>query len=437
MANVKAFVRTQKESKNVCVRFRIYEGRKVDMSIKSNISVDSSMWDNSKEALKQGSTTPISRNRIAYRINTWKAAIMQAFEELRQSPEEITSQNLSIYVDRVLNPDKYKGAAMFSSNMDFEQTFNYFIETTKVCHSRKNLFRIVLSTLFRFEQWKQNMNAKFKLSLDSIDAQLLNEIEYYMSNEYSLYGQYMQYGNTKCAPREKGLNTIITRMNALRTFFLWARKMKMTNNYSFENYSVKQETYGTPFYMTIEERNKLLVFSLEKEQEVQRDIFVFQCCIGCRYGDLIKLTKSSVINDSIEYIASKTVKGSGRVITVPLNNVARTILQKYKGFESEKLLPFMSVAQYNNLIKIIFEKAGIDRLVTILNPVTRKTEQKPLYMVASSHLARRTFIGNLYKQVQDPNMIASMSGHVDGSKAFARYRTIDEQMKVKLVALLE
>ena len=41
-------------------------------------------------------------------------------------------------------------------------------------------------------------------------------------------------------------------------------------------------------------------------------------------------------------------------------------------------------------------------------------------------MARRTFCGNLYKRVKDPDIVASMSGHKEGSKAFARYRVIDE-----------
>ncbi len=36
-------------------------------------------------------------------------------------------------------------------------------------------------------------------------------------------------------------------------------------------------------------------------------------------------------------------------------------------------------------------------------------------------------MGNAYKQVADPNIIGKMSGHVEGSKAFARYRDIDDE----------
>lgn len=73
----------------------------------------------------------------------------------------------------------------------------------------------------------------------------------------------------------------------------------------------------------------------------------------------------------------------------------------------------------------------------MINPQTRESEQKPLYEVASSHMARRTFVGNLYKQVKDPNLVGALSGHKEGSKAFARYRDIDEEMKVELVNLLD
>ena len=52
-------------------------------------------------------------------------------------------------------------------------------------------------------------------------------------------------------------------------------------------------------------------------------------------------------------------------------------------------------------------------------------------------MARRTFIGNIYKKVKDPNLVGSLSGHKEGSKAFARYRDIDEDMKKELIGFLE
>ena len=48
---------------------------------------------------------------------------------------------------------------------------------------------------------------------------------------------------------------------------------------------------------------------------------------------------------------------------------------------------------------------------------------------------RRTFIGNIYKLVKDPNLISALTGHAEGSCAFNRYRDID--MKRDLVKILE
>ena len=33
-------------------------------------------------------------------------------------------------------------------------------------------------------------------------------------------------------------------------------------------------------------------------------------------------------------------------------------------------------------------------------------------------MARRTFIGNIYRKVKDPNLVSALSGHKEGSKAF-------------------
>jgi hypothetical protein len=52
-------------------------------------------------------------------------------------------------------------------------------------------------------------------------------------------------------------------------------------------------------------------------------------------------------------------------------------------------------------------------------------------------MARRTFIGNLYKKVKDPNLVGSLSGHKEGSRAFSRYREIDEEIKIDLVKSIE
>jgi len=53
----------------------------------------------------------------------------------------------------------------------------------------------------------------------------------------------------------------------------------------------------------------------------------------------------------------------------------------------------------------MFAAAELKRLVTIINPATGEEEKRLLNEITSRHLARRTFVGNLYKQVKDPNLV--------------------------------
>ena len=151
----------------------------------------------------------------------------------------------------------------------------------------------------------------------------------------------------------------------------------------------------------------------------------------------MRMRKSSVIDGAVEYIARKTAGERPSVIRVPLTESAQEIVDRYADTDDDRLLPFMSAQKYNDAIKRVFLAARLTRLVTVLDPLTRQEVRKPLNEIASSHLARRTFIGNLYRQVKDPALVGALSGHADGSRAFARYRTIDEQMKEELVRLLE
>ena len=174
-------------------------------------------------------------------------------------------------------------------------------------------------------------------------------------------------------------NTASRRLKRLRSFIRWANGLSkkwpiepLTNNNPFDRYSIGMEQYGTPFYLTIEERNTLAAAELSPRLTIQRDIFVFQCLIGCRVSDLWAMTKASIINDAIEYIPRKTKEGRPITVRVPLNKQAKALVDKYKDNGDPRLFPFVAQQQYNEDIKEMLKLAGITRLVTILDPTTRQ-----------------------------------------------------------------
>jgi hypothetical protein len=147
------------------------------------------------------------------------------------------------------------------------------------------------------------------------------------------------------------------------------------------------------------------------------------------------MTRNNVIDGAIQYVARKTADTKKITVQVPLTKTALEILERYP--DGKTLLPFISEQKYNVYIKEMFSLAGLTRIVTVINPTTGEAEQRPLNELASSHLARRCFVGNLYKKVLDPNLVGAMSGHKQGSKAFARYREIDRETLNNTVNMLE
>jgi len=196
------------------------------------------------------------------------------------------------------------------------------------------------------------------------------------------------------------------------------------------------ETYGEPVYITIAERDALFFANLPNERLARvRDMFLLQCYIGCRVGDFVKLNHKNIIDGCIEYIAGKTKDDKPRIARVPLAAKALEIINRYN-LPNGDLLPYISGQKYNDYIKELFESVGIIRPVTILDPKTRQNIVLPISEVASSHMARRVFVGSLHSKVKN-EIIASMSGHVENSRAFSRYYKIEKEDQINAIKYLE
>ena len=343
-----------------------------------------------------------------------------------------------------------------------------YLAAHKLSENRLKNFRVLVRCLHRFELYKRKDGSRgFTLSFTNLTPELLRLIEDFLLDEKSVFLQYPeiyeQYpysakvavktpkrkrsptldeqGNEvpKGMPKSRGQNTVADLLTRFRAFVLWAIDNGYTANNPFRYFSIGEIVYGTPIYISNEERTQLLETDLsdDKELETQRDIFVFQCLVGCRVSDLYKMTYRSIINDAIEYIPRKTKEDRPITVRVPLNDTARKLIAKYQDYSRDSLFPFNTEQDYNRKIKEAFRRAGLDRTVTVLDQQTRQEVQRPLYEVASSHMARRTFIGNIYKKVKDPNLVGALSGHKEDSKAFARYRTIDDDMKKELIGFLD
>lgn len=295
-------------------------------------------------------------------------------------------------------------ARSFADYINEHQAFKNF------SYDRKKGYKSAFKHFFRFCE-TFGITADF----DTVTTQVLENFRKYLTD------------GKHCEPVSK--NTVSYVLTAVKSFWRYCVKMGYTTNNPFLRFEIEPEVYGNPIYITKEERDTLYYLHIPDERlRKTRDIFVFQCLVGCRVGDLIRLKKDNVVNGAIEYIPRKTKDERPVIARVPLCPKAQSILDRYTTQEDEKLLPFISPQKYNDYIKELFRFANITRTVTRLNPLTRQEERVSIADIASSHMARRTFIGILHRKVKN-EVIGSMSGHSANSKAFSRYYHIEDDTK--------
>lgn len=434
--------KTDKQTNQHEILMRFRHG-KVDQYAKTNVFVHPDHWSNDTKSIKIPNARLLTDEKKQLinelqqkcdRLNDITSLVQSSFQTIDKS--NVAKDWLKSLIDGFNFPTATNGEQPQHSFFD---VYEHYIDTHKFSDHRRKQNRVIWRTLKRYEIFKG-----LSFTFETITADTLRDFEKFLADEYKLVDQ-KKYQKVLTAvpetrtPQPRGKNTINDFMIRLRSFYIWANENDYTTTNPFKHFTIAECVYGTPYYITIEERNQLYNFDFSDNPDLarQRDIFVFQCLIGCRVSDLWAMTKSNLVNGAIEYIPRKTKEGRAITVRVPLNAIATEIVERYKDFDKVKLFKLTTQQQYNRDIKTMFKLSGLTRIVTVINPTTREEEQRPICDIASSHLARRCFVGNLYKKVKDPNLIGKLSGHKEGSRAFSRYREIDEETSRELVTMLE
>lgn len=359
---------------------------------------------------------------------------------------------LSVTIEKYNHPERFK---IEEPEKTIYELAEEYLEVKDYGNELVRGYKVLFRNLAKFELFIQrtdNSRKNWTWDIHTVTSSDIADFQLYLKTESVLQKKYPYifkeiydtierdfYDRKTRAIVQKGNNTIVAILKKLRAFFYWLYETGKTDNRPFEKFKLSAEKYGTPYYLTVEERNHIAEFdfSFRPGLEVQRDIFIFHCYVGCRVSDLKRLTYDNVINNILVYIPQKTHESQNQA-RVPLSEKALELIEKYKDLDPDgKLFPFISDQKYNESIKEIVKLSGIDRNVVVTNSVTGKEESVPIYEKASSHMARRTFVGAAYKVVKDPNIVGKMSGHAEGSRAFARYRDIDDDVLKEVISLIK
>ena len=291
--------KVQKETGRSEVLIRLFQGSKLNQRGKSGVFVTPNHFEYYKDEAKsrkegypvfRNSGEVVVKNRIESddkkyhtealkRIESLKAFILDTYEATDKTA--ITSDWLKLTIDKFNHPDKYEPQPEIKPT--FFNLFDKFITEKKLSDVRKKNLRVIYRSLQRFEMYQGEI-----LDIDTITPDTLRQFETFLKQEHSFFVKegdklqpikkyvriYKAYPETR-TPQPRGQNTVNDIFVKLRTLFLWAIDAGSTNNNPFKKFKIEECVYGSPLYITLEEREQLYSVDLSAHPQTatQRDIF--------------------------------------------------------------------------------------------------------------------------------------------------------------------
>lgn len=401
MARVHYYLSDARAGEYAQVRMRFVFGSGLAVRCGTNIVVPVSLWSASGErVLVRSGVSPVERRQAVEANDALERLRMMVFDEYAKTSTH-SRDWLQDVVQRFHRP--------VSDDLRLGDLLLEYARVSGLSSGTVRHYEVLDGILKRYEA------VSGRLAADSLSVQDLEKLRRWLS-------------------RDRQPNTVVGLMKKLRATMAWAERTGRIENSPFRKFEVGVERYADPLALTREERDRIAAAPIPNaELALIRDIFIFQCYVGCRVSDLLSLTKENVTADGcIQYVPLKTSRVKPSPVIVPLAPTAQAIIERYADDSREALLPFTYAQAYNIGIRAVLHLVGIDRVVMVAGK-----EPAPLWKVASSHLARKTFTDLLFEVTQSDTVVASLTGHAEGSRALKHYRRVHLQTQRDAIEGLE
>lgn len=231
----------------------------------------------------------------------------------------------------------------------------------------------------------------------------------------AFYYRFKEYLRKEQGNQENTINGHIAR---LKSFLFWAIDTGHTKliRKKVEDFKTEWKDRDIIFHTDEEITALFKVDTSDSEYLTQvKDAYLIQCLIGLRHSDTDDSKwKLDLDNGSLKFLPKKTANYN-KPVTIQLCNEAIELIRKYH--DTGKQIPKFDNAPYNEAIKEIGSRAGLDEEVNMV--LGRKKfnagERVKKYMLMSSHVARATFICTLGKYQVPLSEIMRITGLSIGS----------------------
>jgi integrase len=401
------FLKEPKSQKDTLILFTSYfkkEEKKFVYSTGENINPLN--WDKiNKFPFLNGKLKSPDSESIKSQLNRYSDLFNELVNRHKMVNEELTSKEVKKAFD-----EEFK-KAITGKNIFFD-AYSVFM------NEKQNGKEWSQSTVKRYTNIKNLLKSfekdeKYPLNYNSIDK--------------NFYLKFTSY----CLDTKKHINnTFLRNLGLFKTFMFWSVENKYTYNFAFKSFNSEKKTVirkviTEQLALTVDDLNKLMQMELKtKKLEKVRDVFVFACVTGMRFGELSLINKSNVQNDEIVLKEEKDTQKETRKI--PLTTLSRYILLKY-----DYSLPLIANQKQNEYIKDVFQELGYTQTVQKVTVKGKENiiEEIPFYDRISTHTARRTFITMMKDKGKSDKLIAKITGHKDMKTLNQYYQVEDKQKK--------
>jgi integrase len=325
-----------------------------------------------------------------------------------EPPIELTAEYLKAELKAWIDPDTDSKAVHGISVVDALAAYKEYVTLNMAPKTAQGLEQVY----YNINAFIDTQKSKY-VSLSEIDQAFVNGFESFLITTTGQHKKKLSH------------NTYCKNLKILRSFLKWCTDKKKC--YEGNVKISYKENESEILFLTLEEIDALekVVFE-DKKLERIRDVFVFGCFTGLRYGDIKKLKKSDLRNGHIHYFEQKKNATTSKSIKLVTKTLA--LIEKYKDWPGEMLLP--AYANPNRKLKDVFKAAGINQTISIVKKFAGgRTEETIVqrWEKATSHMERKSFITNSLAKNMPPAILMSITGHVKDSKAFKRYYEINDK----------
>ena len=373
--------------------------RNKTISINTHEKINPVHWDKDKErAISRGKNKYIGAFELNNFLDTYT-------ENIKQNIRSIKTENILIEFEELKAKLFEKLGKTSSSILSFFEAYDLFMETRKGEISPDSIkkFKTLKKHLQNFEIF-----SGLKITFAKMDLMFYDRFLNYVINDLKMVN-----------------NSAYKLIGLLKIFLNWTFDRDINKYQNFKKFKVKEDKVDI-ITLADDELNRIynLDLSTNKKLERARDLFVFGCYTGGRFADLVKVDWAD-IKGGVWYLRVKKTKD---IIEIPLNDNAKTIIERYKN----ELFPVPRISnqKLNVYIKEVCQLAKIDELVRIVQYQGNKeiVKEKHKYEFVTAHTARRTFITQSLLRGMKAEIVMAISGHKN-FKTFKKYLDITRKDK--------